>query len=618
MSRIAIIDEEKCKPSKCKQECKRFCPVNMVGKECVVVEKTSKVSSISESLCIGCGVCAGSSSKACPFSAIQIINVPVSLSKDVVHRYGKNTFKLHRLPVPKKGKVLGIIGRNGTGKSSSLMIISGKMKPNFGRFDNPPEWEEIIKTYRGSDLQSVFTLIKAGNFKASYKPQFVDKIPLEYKSSTVRELFERKDERKVKEEIIKSLELENVLDRKLEELSGGEVQRTYIGLVAITKADMYIFDEPSSFLDIKQRMMVSNVIRSLCDINNYVVVVEHDLSLLDYLSDYICCIYGKAGKYGVVTVPFSVREGINHYLNGFIPTENMRFRKDKLDFKLAETVRDELDEKGIETVYPELTKTLGSFSLKVEQGTFSTSEIVVLLGQNGGGKTTFLKLMVGLLKSDNSNEVPQLTVSYKPQMISPKSEKTVQEFLYEKFPHIFSDQLFMHDVMKPLMIEELYGQVVKTLSGGQSQCLGICLALAKPADVYFIDEPSAYLDCEQRIVVAKLLKRFILNSKKTAFIVEHDFLMATYMADKIILYRGEPGVSTVALSPQALLSGMNLFLKDMNITLRREPTTHRPRINKVNSSKDKEQKANGTYFFLDTADEVVVETTNMGKIEELF
>lgn len=75
------------------------------------------------------------------------------------------------------------------------------------------------------------------------------------------------------------------------------------------------------------------VIRSLLGPKKYVIVVEHDLAVLDYLSDFICCLYGKPGAYGVVTMPFSVREGINIFLAGFVPTENLRFREEALTFK---------------------------------------------------------------------------------------------------------------------------------------------------------------------------------------------------------------------------------------------------------------------------------------------
>ncbi|KAJ1640710.1 RNase L inhibitor-like protein [Pavlovales sp. CCMP2436] len=158
---------------------------------------------------------------------------------------------------------------------------------------------------------------------------------------------------------------------------------------------------------------------------------------------------------------------------------------------------------------------------------------------------------------------------------------------------------FVSDVMKPLNIEALIDQDVMHLSGGELQRVAIALSLGTVADIYLIDEPSAYLDSEQRIICAKVIKRFIMHSKKTAFIVEHDFIMATYMADRVIVYDGRPGVTCQANTPQSLLSGMNRFLEDLAITFRRDPENYRPRINKMDSVKDKEQKLSGQYFYLD-------------------
>lgn len=126
------------------------------------------------------------------------------------------------------------------------------------------------------------------------------------------------------------------MERQVQHLSGGELQRFIIGLTCVQKVDIYMFDEPSSYLDVKQRLNAARMIRSLSKHNNYIICVEHDLSVLDYLSDFVCCLYGNPGAYGVVTMPFSVREGINIFLSGFVPTENMRFRDFELNFKLRE------------------------------------------------------------------------------------------------------------------------------------------------------------------------------------------------------------------------------------------------------------------------------------------
>jgi len=603
--RIAIVSSDKCKPKKCKQECKKFCPVVRTGKFCVEVDKTSKIAWISEPLCIGCGICI----RKCPFEAINIINLPKDLSKDCTHRYGPNTFKLHRLPVPRPGQVLGLVGTNGIGKSTALTVLAGKLKPNLGKYDAPPDWQEILAYFRGSELQGYFTKILEDRLKAMIKPQYVDRIPKQI-SGGVGDILTKKDERKVSEEMANVLELSHLTERAIADLSGGELQRFAIAVLCVQKAEVYMFDEPSSYLDVRQRLNAAHVIRSLVVADNYLIVVEHDLAVLDYLSDFVCCLWGSAGGYGVVTMPFSVREGINIFLDGFVPTENLRFREVSLSFKVSENIERDDKERSFKTVWPAMRKQMGAegasgFLLDIQKGSFSTSEIIVMLGQNGTGKTTFIRMLAGLLKPDaltgdeEQDELPVLNVSYKPQTISAKFQGTVLDLLMTKIKEAFMHPQFQSDVAKPMLIEQIKDQEVQHLSGGELQRVAIVLALGKPADIYLIDEPSAYLDVEQRIVTARVIKRFILHAKKTAFIVEHDFIMATYLADRVVVYEGEPGVHCTACSPSSLLDGMNKFLCQLEITFRRDPTNFRPRINKIDSVKDREQKDSGNFFVLE-------------------
>ena len=227
-----------------------------------------------------------------------------------------------------------------------------------------------------------------------------------------------------------------------------------------------------------------------------------------------------------------------------------------------------------------------------------------MLGQNGTGKTTLIKMLAGILKPDDATvELPRLNVSYKPQTIAPKFEGTVRDLLYTKLSTVWEAPLFKTEVIIPLDIESLLDNDVQTLSGGELQRVAIVLALAKPCDIFLIDEPSAYLDSEQRVICAKVMKRWILNSKKAAFIVEHDFIMATYLADKVIVFDGEPAKKAFCTSPEGLVTGMNRFLKLMDITFRRDPVNYRPRINKLASQKDQEQKIAGNYFLMETPKE---------------
>ncbi|KAL6423537.1 protein Pixie [Cataglyphis hispanica] len=595
LTRIAIVNSDKCKPKRCRQECKRSCPVVRMGKLCIEVTQNSKIAAISEELCIGCGICV----KKCPFEAISIINLPSNLEKETTHRYSKNSFKLHRLPIPRPGEVLGLVGTNGIGKSTALKILAGKQKPNLGRFSDPPDWTEILSHFRGSELQNYFTKILEDDLKALIKPQYVDQIPKAVKG-TVQQLLDKKDECKNQMEICRMLDLLHIRDRSIEALSGGELQRFACAMVCIQNGDIFMFDEPSSYLDVKQRLNAAKTIRSLIHPDKFIIVVEHDLSVLDYLSDFICCLYGVPGAYGVVTMPFSVREGINIFLDGFVPTENLRFREESLVFKVAESATEEEVKRMNHYEYPAMTKTMGSFKLSVEKGQFTDSEILVLLGENGTGKTTFIRMLAGNLALDDESEsIPQLHISYKPQKISPKSQGVVRQLLHEKIRDAYVHPQFVTDVMKPLKIDDIMDQEVQNLSGGELQRVALALCLGKPADVYLIDEPSAYLDSEQRLVAAKVIKRFILHAKKTGFVVEHDFIMATYLADRVIVFSGTPSLATTAHSPQSLYNGMNRFLKLLGITFRRDPNNFRPRINKNQSVKDLDQKRAGQYFFLE-------------------
>ncbi|KAJ7117683.1 P-loop containing nucleoside triphosphate hydrolase protein, partial [Mycena epipterygia] len=501
---------------------------------------------------------------------------------------------------PRPGQVLGLVGTNGIGKSTALKILAGKLKPNLGRYDDPPDWQDILKYFRGSELQNYFTKVLEDNLKALIKPQYVDHIPRAIKGKlTVSQMLDSKLELDNKDHMCDVLELTKVLERDVTQLSGGELQRFAIAMSCVQRADVYMFDEPSSYLDIKQRLRAAEVIRSLLTPDCYVVCVEHDLSVLDYLSDFICCLYGKPSMYGVVTMPSSVREGINIFLDGFIPTENLRFREESLSFKMVETAEEVMVDKTRHYSYPSMTKTLGDFKLTVEGGSFTDSEIIVMLGENGTGKTTFVRLLAGEPPDDETVK-QNLLVSLKPQTIAPKFPGTVRMLLIKQIKAAFMHPQFQTDVLKPMSLENIMDQEVKTLSGGELQRVAIVLALGKPnVSVYLLDEPSSFLDSEQRIIASKVIKRFILHAKKTAFVIEHDFIMATYLADRVIVFEGQPAVSATATPPQTLLSGMNRFLASLEITFRRDPTNFRPRVNKKHSVKDREQKAAGNYFFLE-------------------
>ncbi|KAI3913245.1 hypothetical protein MKW92_046674 [Papaver armeniacum] len=520
--------------------------------------------------------------------------------KTLIHTYDNDTFQLHRLPVPEPGEVIGLVGANGVGK-----LLAGTLTPNLGRYKNPPAWEEILKVFAESKLQKYFFYILDYQLQAVIKTQNLNEIPKLFVGN-VGKLLDLHDERGVKAEICRDLELNQLLERNMSDLSGGELQRFAISVIAMRDADAYMFDEPSTYLDVKQRHEAARLIRSLCSPRRCMVVADHDLSVLGYLSDIICCLYGVPGTHGFVTDPYTVTDGINVYMDGSLPPKTTKPHPMSLDFKVAETPQTSAEmQSPAGFKYPTIRITRGKFKLRVMEGKFTDSQVVVMLGENGTGKTTFLRLLAGLLKRDevesSNTGMPEFNVSYKAQILHAVFPSTVRALLYKKIHDSCTQPQFVSDVMEPLQIEQLMDKLVVKLSCGEIQRVALCLCLGKPADVYLIDEPSAYLDSEQRLATSKVIKRFIHHGKKTAFVVEHDITMATYLADRVIVCEGRQSVDCTANAPQSLLSGMSFFLSFLLIRANlvwRDSTNFRPWINKLESTQDREQKASGSYYYL--------------------
>jgi ATP-binding cassette subfamily E protein 1 len=592
MTRIAVIDADRCKPKNCDTTCQRFCPIVRTHIEAIKLENNKAV--IVERLCTGCGICV----RKCPFTAISIVNLPDELEKNCSHRFGPNTFKLFRLPLPSPSTVLGLIGQNGIGKTTTLKILAGDIQPNLGNFEDPPDWKEVIQNYRGSTLQDYFQKMSEGKLKISNKPQYVDKIPKAV-SGTVGELLEKIDERKSLEKIAEQLDLGHVWTRTLDVLSGGELQRVAVAAAVCREADVYLFDEPSSYLDVKQRLEVAKVVRSLKQAEKTIIVAEHDLAIIDYLSDQICVFYGEPAVYGVVSNVHGVRTGINIYLQGYIPDENTRFRKEPIIFhEKPPSTAVSAGETLLE--WQKMEKTFAGFKLDINEGEIKRGEIVGILGANGTGKTTFVKILAGLEEADGAARFGEMKVSYKPQYISAEYEGTVQMLLMSIAKDNFASSGYKTEILQPLRVNQLLDRNVMELSGGELQKVAITACLSRSADLYLLDEPSAYLDVEERLNMARAIRRFVESHNATAFVVEHDVVTQDFIADHLMVFTGNPGIKGVANPPTTLRRGMNRFLKEMQVTFRRDPDTKRPRVNKEGSKLDKFQKDVGEYYYTRT------------------
>ena len=588
--RVAVLDEELCQPKKCGLECIVYCPVNKTGGECIVQRPEDGKAVISEELCTGCGICV----KKCPFDAIVIVNLAKEIGEHKIHQYGINSFRLYHIPLLKKGSVVGLLGRNGIGKSTVLNILSGTIKPNFGSYESDLGWDEILKNFQGTELKPHFEKISLGKLRTSIKPQMVQLIPKAFKGTT-RELLNKYDERGMINLVIEQLSLNKSLDRSISELSGGELQRLAVAITVNRDADYYFFDEPSSYNDIYQRLAVARTIKQLAVDGKSVMVVEHDLTLLDYLSDYIHILYGEPGAYGIAAPIQGTRVGINSFLDGFIPAENIRFREKSFKFN-SSNKNDELIPEKPMTTFSNLTKSFPTFKLKVSSGQIREGEIVGLVGANALGKTTFMKMIAGIEKPDTGQINIHASISYKPQYLQNDFDGNVESLLSAAFEGPIEDSTIEQQIVDPMGIKKLYDKKVETLSGGELQKVAVCCSLIRPAEIYALDEPSAFLDVEDRINIAKFLHRFVKSQGKSAIIVDHDMQLIDLVADSLMIFSGNPGEEGIVESPTNKEIGMNKFLENLSVTYRRDENTGRPRINKLGGRLDRAQKYSGDYY----------------------
>ncbi len=589
--RVAVLDKELCQPKKCGLECIKYCPVNKSGADCIVLNEETKKAQIDEDICNGCGICV----KVCPFDAITIVNLASELSTDKIHQYGINSFRLYKLPNPKKGEVVGLLGRNGMGKSTVVNILSGNLKPNLGNYSEPPEWDDILNFYKGTELKSHFEQIKNGNIRASIKPQQVHNVVNAF-DGTGKELLEKYDERGVSRELIKKLDLENSVAQNLNELSGGELQRLAVAVSASKDADFYFFDEPSSYNDVFQRAGVARVIHSLAELGKSVMVVEHDLTLLDYLSDYIEILYGVPAAYGIVSSVLSTKVGINVFLDGYLPSENVRFRDKKFTFD-ASTSTDEIQQGDIVVSYPKLEKKYSSFSVSIEPGEVRKGDLLGIMGANALGKTTLMKMIAGVEKPDLGSVDQKVKISYKPQYLTNDIDVEVVTMLDKANGNPIEGSSEEEQITEPLKIKKLYNKSMMNLSGGELQKVAVATCLLQKVDLYALDEPSAFLDVEDRIAVGKFLQKFCRSFGKSAIVIDHDLQLMDLVSDSMVIFEGTSSVEGFATPPLPKIDAMNRFLKSLDITFRRDEKSNRPRVNKDGSRLDKDQKGSYNYYY---------------------
>ena len=579
--KLAIIHKEKCKSNVCGNECKKYCPVEKKSADsCVTIDSTSH---IDENTCVGCSICA----KRCPFGAIDIINLPSINDKKLVYRYGENGFALYGLPTPKEGFVLGLLGRNGIGKTTAVKILSGTTKLNLGKSEASDA--EIKDFFKGNELLRYFDKIGYGDptkskAKIAYKPQNLSQLSIDVK---VMDLLKKRGGENEIKRFAEQLDVTQILNNKMNKLSGGELQKIAILATSLGDNDIYFYDEPLAFLDIGERLRVSDFLKEISK-NKTLIVVEHDLLILDYLTDYLNIFFGGQGAFGTVSGLKNSKVGVNAYLNGFLKEENVRIRNKSLSFNF--TKNPSVSGHKI-AEWPAFDLKFDSgFELKVGAGEIHENHVIAILGKNGTGKTSFVRALVGEIETSDGKLDLDLKISYKPQYLVGESDDVVRNIIFKEKINKKLESI--------LNLGVLSGKKINELSGGELQRFTLARCLAKDADIYLIDEPSAYLDVEERISVAKIIKDVVTEKGKTAFVVDHDLLLVSYLADSVINFSGIPGKNGEANKIRNFEDGIGELLKSLDITLRKDKDSGRPRINKKNSVLDREQKEKNKWVVL--------------------
>jgi len=586
--RVAVLVEDRCKPNsnayaylkKYSALCEREC-IQFEGDKCKILESA-------------CPVCFNRA-RHCPDDAVIVINLPEELDSEMTHCYGENSFRLFRLPAPRQKQVVGILGPNGMGKSTAVNLLSGSIKPNLGDWRNgSPDWEEVIQAFPRGELRDYLALLSEEGVTIAVKPQYIDRLPKIFEGE-VRELLERVDDRGEITQYSESLGIEHILSRKLGSLSGGELQRVALCATLLKEADVYFFDEPSSYLDIYERMRMVGIIQDLSSEGKRVLVVEHDLAVLDVLCDLLHVVYGERAGYGIFTPPRTTRTAINAYLEGYLPEENVRIRDKPIKFVRGRTRGEDI---GLPILkWGDMEKKMGGFHLTTGQGQVRSAEVIGVVGPNATGKTTMVKMIAGELEPDQGWCTMEASVSYKPQHVTADFEGNVQLWLDVEIGAKWRSGEFHTQVIRPLQIDKILDLEASRLSGGELQAVSIAICLGREADLYLLDEPSAHLDANARMEAAKAIRRTMESNDKAAMVIDHDIYFVDIVSDSLLVFEGTGGKEGHAIGPLSLRKGMNRFLSGVDVTFRRDHESMRPRINKPGSVKDRDQKSAGEYFY---------------------
>ncbi|MBU1197868.1 ATP-binding cassette domain-containing protein [Candidatus Micrarchaeota archaeon] len=565
MPRIAVIDPKLCFPLKCNLECVKNCPVNRVGKDCLyLVDRRKKKGDVTEQapehvtkreytndermnsraeidpgLCTGCGICP----KVCPFHAITIVNLAEAKEEERVFSYGYNAFGLYRMAIPRKG-LIAVVGENGCGKSTNLKLLAKQLTPQ-----RMPT-KEIQEYFKALDEKRVV-----------WKPQELNAVR---SGKNVEAVLKGIDEADRLRAIERVFDLKRLYGRKLDELSGGELQQVTVAAALLREKETYLLDEPFAFMDYTYRIRLIEYLKNHFAEKN-VLLVDHDISLLSYVCPQAHVLYGTPAAYGIVSQVYGTDRAINMFLEGFIGPENVRFRKDSLAYR---HYAEEQKKNGVLTL-AKTRLTRGSFEVENRKEVLvRDGEIIGIAGPNGIGKSTWMQAL---------HEKNEARTAMKTQLLV-RDDELVANTLTPL-------DLFAETFVRTMDLKRLEFLRTSDLSGGELQKLRIYEALNQEKSVYVLDEPTNMLDVSGRIRLSKMLRERVKEGR-AVLLVDHDLEFLFNTVDRVIVMEGESGVHGEVKDVYDKHEGAKVLLKQFGLTYRKDGNTERLKLNKPGSRKD--------------------------------
>lgn len=428
---------------------------------------------------------------------------PLNVPKEPPIHVNENGFQLYSLPEIPEAGAHGIAGSDSLGKTTSLLLLAGKIDPSKG-------WYAAVTRYGGTRLGEHLKRLEADNTRVSLKPQDIARL------RHMPDLHKNIEDLEIRGEIASDLGITDVPKiGELEKLDAAELQLVAIAAALSSRADIYLLDEPTNFLDIRQKMRVAALIRKVAA-TKPIIIADHDIAFLDFTCDTIQILYGEAEKWSALTETYPAARALGYIVGGYIPEKKFTLASPTRPAKRMPAGEILMKINGMRIKRP-------GFELRMPAGEIRKGGHIAVIGEKGLGRSSLLGAIAGEIKPASGEIKGTPAISLKPQHLSVRNVKNLMKGVPT-------------ELIKSIGLERLMGRGPYTPSEGERQKLAVMMCLAKEADLYIFDEPSQGLDILSRLAAARLIAE-----KPAALVTDHDIFFLASITEDAWLLSGKPG-----------------------------------------------------------------------------